>query len=113
MNKVSVLFSIILIVLGISITLAANVQYFNRDSYEGTITDKYNKRDGKSDSFYIVLDDKRVIENRDALFIGKFDSADIQARIKIGTKVKIKTMGFRNNFFNMYPNLIEIERVSQ
>ena len=63
-----------------------------------TITDKYNKRQDKEDKFYIVLDDKQVIENSDLFFKGKFDSADIQARLKVGDKVKVKTIGYRIHF---------------
>ncbi|RIN77825.1 hypothetical protein [Staphylococcus simulans] len=101
----------ILILIGILLVSKASVQYSNKQTYTGTITDKYNKRSDETDLFYIVLDDERVIENRDALFVGKFDSADIQARMKVGTKVKVKTMGYRVHFLNMYPNLYEVEEL--
>lgn len=52
----------------------------------------------KEDKFYIVLDNKQVIENSDLLFKKKFDSADIQARLKVGDKVEVKTIGYRIHF---------------
>ena len=53
----------------------------------------------KEDKFYIVLDNKQVIENSDLLFIQNFDSADIQAKVKrIGDKVEVKTIGYRIHF---------------
>ena len=34
------------------------VQYNHKETFNGEITEKYNKRDGDSDKFFIVLDDK-------------------------------------------------------
>lgn len=87
--------------------------YQHKELHQGTITDKYNKRQDKEDKFYIVLDDKQVIENSDLFFKGKFDSADIQARLKIGDKVKVKTIGYRIHFLNLYPVLYEVKKVDK
>ncbi|MDU0429187.1 hypothetical protein QVA60_01635 [Staphylococcus chromogenes] len=83
--------------------------YNHTQEYKGTITEKYNKRTYKQDEFYIVLDDKTVVENSDLLFKGKFDSADIQAKLKVGDKVTIKTVGYRIHILNQYPTLYEYE----
>lgn len=85
------------------------VQYNHKETFNGEITDKYNKRDGDSDKFYIVLDDNKVIENSDLLFKGKFDSADVQAKLKVGDKVEVKTVGYRVHFLSMYPTMYEIK----
>lgn len=87
-------------------TIAA---YNHTQEYKGTITEKYNKRTSKEDKFYIVLDNKTVIKNSDLLFKGKFDSADIQAKLKVGDKVKIKTIGYRIHILDLYPTLYEYE----
>lgn len=86
------------------------IQYKNEEVYEGVVTDKYNKRSGDSDKFYVVLDDDKVIQNKDLLFKKKFNSADIQASIKKGDKIKVKTIGYRVHFFDMYPILYDISR---
>ncbi|MCO4364391.1 hypothetical protein [Staphylococcus agnetis] len=83
--------------------------YNHTQEFKGTITEKYNKRTNEEDKFYIVLDDKTVIENSDLLFKGKFDSADIQPKLKVGDKVTIKTVGFRIHILNLYPILYEFE----
>ncbi|HCZ8264839.1 TPA: hypothetical protein O4B90_001667, partial [Staphylococcus aureus] len=70
-------------------------------------------RQDKEDKFYIVLDNKQVIENSDLLFKKKFDSADIQARLKVGDKVKVKTIGYRIHFLNLYPVLYEAKKVDK
>lgn len=110
--KVSIVGLIIVVFLGlIALPITVTVlQYKNEEVYEGIITDKYNKRSGDSDKFYIVLDDDKVIQNKDLLFKKKFNSADIQASIHKGDKVKIKTIGYRIHFFDMYPILYDISR---
>lgn len=89
------------------------VQYNHKETYNGEITEKYNKRDGDSDKFYIVLDDTTVIQNSDLLFKGKFNSADVQAKLKVGDKVEVKTIGHRVHFFNLYPIMYEVEEDTQ
>ncbi|HCW7990832.1 TPA: hypothetical protein OYH57_002872, partial [Staphylococcus aureus] len=89
------LFGITALLLVVALPIYTVASYQNKEVHQGTITDKYNKRQDKEDKFYIVLDDKQVIENSDLFFKGKFDSADIQARLKVGDKVKVKTIGYR------------------
>lgn len=85
---------------------------FNKVEAVITYTDKYNKRSDESDNFYIVLDNKTVIENKDLVFKGYFDSADKQAQLKVGDKVKVKTIGYRIPILSTYPKLYEIERMN-
>ena len=88
--------------------------YQNKRKYiKGTITDKYNKRQDKEDKFYIVLDNKQVIENSDLLLKKKFDSADIQAKLKIGDKVEVKTIGYRIHFLEFISVLYEVKKVDK
>ncbi|HDH6569924.1 TPA: hypothetical protein PI894_001521 [Staphylococcus aureus] len=107
------LFCVIALMLVVISPIYTVASYQNKEVHQGTITDKYNKRQDKEDKFYIVLDDKQVIENSDLFFKGKFDSADIQARLKIGDKVKIKTIGYRIHFLNLYPVLYEVKKVDK
>lgn len=89
------------------------VQYNHKETFNGEITEKYNKRDGDSDKFFIVLDDNKVIENSDLLFKGKFNSADIQAKLKVGDKVEVKTVGYRVQLLDMYPTIYEVKEDTQ
>lgn len=102
-----------MIVLLIAIPVYTVAEYKNKEIYTGEITDKYNKRSYDTDDFYIILDNKKVIANTDLIFKGKFDSADIQAQLKVGEKVKVKTIGYRVPFLNFYPKLYEIEKVKE
>ena len=104
---VLVIFSMLaLLVSSVVYTIAA---YNHTQEYKGTITEKYNKRTNKEDKFYIILDNKTVIKNSDLLFKGKFDSAEIQAKLKVGDEVTIKTVGFRIPILSTYPILYEYE----
>lgn len=105
---ISVVF-VIAFIIGLFVTPVV-VQYNHKQEFEGTITDKYNKRDGDKDKFFVVLDNKTVLKNQDLLFKGRFDSADVQATLKTGDKVKAKTIGYRVHFLNMYPNIYEINK---
>ncbi|MBD6740472.1 hypothetical protein F1E81_11355 [Staphylococcus aureus] len=101
----------LLLVVALPIYTVASYQH--KEVHQGTITDKYNKRQDKEDKFYIVLDNKQVIENSDLLFKKKFASADIQARLKVGDKVEVKTIGYRMHFLNLYPVLYEVKKVDK
>ncbi|HHV8711889.1 hypothetical protein ACWYVC_09060 [Staphylococcus aureus] len=107
------LFGVIALLLVVATPIYTVASYQHKEVHQGTITDKYNKRQDKEDKFYIVLDDKQVIENSDLLFKKKFDSADIQARLKVGDKVKVNTIGYRIHFLNLYPVLYEVKKVDK
>ncbi|HHU6746923.1 TPA: hypothetical protein ACUI22_000523 [Staphylococcus aureus] len=107
------LFGIFALLLVITLPIYTVASYQHKEVHQGTITDKYNKKQNDEDKFYIVLDNKQVIENSDLLFKKKFDSADIQARLKIGDKVKVKTIGYRIHFLNLYPVLYEVKKVDK
>lgn len=107
------LFGIFALLLVITLPIYTVASYQHKETHQGAITDKYNKRQDKEDKFYIVLDNKQVIENSDLLFKKKFDSADIQARLKVGDKVEVKTIGYRIHFLNLYPVLYEVKKVDK
>ncbi|EOB8526426.1 hypothetical protein ACIXRP_000545 [Staphylococcus aureus] len=107
------LFGITALLLVITLPIYTVASYQHKETHQGTITDKYNKRQDKEDKFYIVLDNKQVIENSDLFFKGKFDSADMQARLKVGDKVEVKTIGYRIHFLNLYPVLYEAKKVGK
>ncbi|HBC4234390.1 TPA: hypothetical protein KEO16_002198 [Staphylococcus aureus] len=107
------LFGVIALMLVVISPIYTVASYQNKEVHQGTITDKYNKRQDKEDKFYIVLDNKQVIENSDLLFKKKFDSADIQARLKVSDKVEVKTIGYRIHFLNLYPVLYEAKKVDK
>jgi hypothetical protein len=84
--------------------------------YEGVVVDKYVKRYGDSDKFFVVIetgDGKRVVlQNTDTIFAWKFNSADIQASIEVGKKYRIEAYGWRIPFFSVFQNIVKVEPIS-
>lgn len=85
----------------------------SREPIIGIVTDKYTKRMSDTDKFFIVIEEEngtsRVLENTDSLFVGKYDSADVQAQVRKGKKYEIETFGIRSQVMSMYPNVIEVK----
>ncbi len=84
--------------------------YVNKKVYTVTITEKIIKNSNKS-SRYLVYTRKengkiKVFENTDLFLIGKFDSSDIQARLKVGSKYVLRTRGYRFPMLSMYENIV-------
>lgn len=83
----------------------------NKSVVTGVVDSTYNKRSGKSDTFYVVvkMDDgsKQVFENEDSIFEGKHNSADVQASLDKGKRYEFKVYGYRVNFFSIYKNIYD------
>lgn len=69
--------------------------------------------DNDQDKFYIVVkqDDssEKVIVNKDSVFMMKFDSADVQAKVNKGEKYEFKLRGYRVPVLSMFPNVDTVE----
>ncbi|HDA2465045.1 TPA: hypothetical protein PEG05_001399 [Staphylococcus aureus] len=74
------LFGVIALMLVVISPIYTVASYQNKEVHQGTITDKYNKR---------------------------------QARLKVGDKVEVKTIGYRIHFLNLYPVLYEVKKVDK
>ena len=107
-----VLFVLFLIGSGIAYTVAV---YQNDETYEVKVTDTITKRDGDSDTYLIFAEDQEgeiyIFKNADAMFAGKYDSSDLQARLKKGSTYEFETIGFRIPFMSEYKNVLEAKEV--
>jgi hypothetical protein len=69
------------------------------------------------DKFFVVVKkengEQEVFQNTDSLTLAKFNSADINARLKPGEKIKLKVVGFRSPFLSIFRNVVEIERLEE
>lgn len=82
--------------------------YFNNQTIEITVADKYIKRNNDNDEYMIVDEDKNTYKITDLFFKFKFNSTDIYNSLEIGKTYKIKISGFRIKLFSEYPNINEI-----
>lgn len=104
---------IVIAILGLIILNIAGL--FNQNYYTVTITDKGIKRSGDSDRYliYTTLENGSIVtfQNTDNFFYGKFNSSNIYADLVVGSKYKIKVVGFRIPFLSSYQNIIEYEKI--
>ena len=77
-------------------------------THTGKVTNLYVKNDGNESKFYVVLDNSTVLENTDQFTRGKYDSADVQAKLKIGDNITVTTSGYRNQVLSQYENIISV-----
>lgn len=77
-----------------------------------TVTDKERiiETDGdQTTSKYLVFCNGETFENQDEFFMGKWNSSDIQGKLKNDTTYTVKVIGWRLPFFSMYRNIISIK----
>lgn len=63
-------------------------------------------------SKYLVGTQGEVFENTDDLFLGKFDSSDLQNTLDPDSTYTVEVIGWRIPFFSMYRNIVEIKSPS-
>lgn len=96
-----------------------NIGEFNDTDYTITVTDKervYSSR-RKTSKYLIFAEDKDknslVFENTDCLFRGKWNSSNIQGKLKEGHAYNITVVGFRIPILSMYQNIIEVKEIQE
>lgn len=81
-----------------------------------TVTDKTVKNDSGDGKYLIYTKDAEgeieVYEITDSLFSGRFDSSDDYAEIEVGKTYKFDVAGSRVRFLSWYPNIYEIQKIS-
>lgn len=91
--------------------------HLNKETYTITVTDKEVKRSGDDDKYIVFGETKDgeaiVFQNTDMLTRFKFNSSDIQAKLKVGNTYEVTTIGFRINLLSKYPNIIDMELVEE
>lgn len=85
--------------------------YTSVETVEITVTDKERIVTGSGESLsskYLVFTEGEVFENTDELFLGKWDSSDLQGALKPGQTYTVKVIGWRLKFFSTYRNIVKI-----
>lgn len=88
---------------------------FNTYAVIATVTDKTVKRSDDTDKYLIFTETENgevaVFEITDNLLVGRFDSSNAYAEIKIGETYIFTVGGERNEFMSWYPNIYEYEKI--
>lgn len=115
MNLEEKFYTILLAVVLLFSLIIGVTNYFHVTNVKGEVTDKYTKRSGDHDKFYVVVkqDDgtEKVIVNKDSIFMLKFDSADTQAKIHEGKSYEFKLRGYRFPALSWFPNVDTVMEV--
>lgn len=117
--KVALVIITILILLAALIT--GGVAYFGSHTTVNncTVTSKdrsikvSSDSDGNTSSStdYRVYTSCGVFSVDDSLFFGKFNAADTYGQLLEGKTYNVETVGWRNGFFSMFPNILSAEAV--
>ena len=76
-----------------------------------TVTDK--DRGGDSGSYRVYTEQCGVLANRDSLWRGKWDSADMWVEIEPGHTYRFTLVGWRFGFLSMFPNILDVDLVEE
>lgn len=105
---------IIVIFLGVNIYRAFNKVSDMREVIV-TVTDKAVKTKNKDSKYLIYTEDKdgnfETFEITDSCIVGRFDSSNVYAGIKIGNTYTFKVGGSRNELMSWYPNIYEYKLI--
>lgn len=69
------------------------------------VTDKERVCETKGDCRYLIFTEAGTFENTDSLFMGKFNSSDVQGSINVGSEYDIVARGWRIGLLSSYPNV--------
>lgn len=74
-----------------------------------TVTGKESVRAGDGNQYRVYTDECQTLVVEDSLTVGRYNSADVYAKIEAGKTYEFRTGGYRNGFFSMFPNIIEVK----
>ena len=108
----SIVVLVVLVFVGI---ITYNVLWFtSSEEITITVTDKEKIVESNGDngvtSKYLVFTENEVFENTDVLLLGKWNSSDIQGRLRKDSTYTVKVYGWRIPFFSTYRNITKINK---
>lgn len=113
MKKIKIIFIAVIVAIVLAITIPLN---FNDHTYTVNVTDK-ERVVKNGESYYLVYcedtndNDSLVFTNEDAFLRFKFNSSNIQGKLKINHKYKVTVVGLRIPLTSAYENIIKVEEM--
>ncbi|MFW5847509.1 MAG: DUF1523 family protein [bacterium] len=105
------LFSLVIIIL-LGFFIGYPILYLSsQDTIEITVYDKeriVTKTTDNIKTMYLVYCEDEVFKNTDNWFFFKFNSSDIQNKLKVNQTYVVKVVGWRIPFFSSYRNIVKI-----
>jgi hypothetical protein len=102
---------VLLALIGLGVTGAALGGSFpvNVQTRVCTVSETESVNTEEGHEYRVYTENCGTMVNRDALFAGKFNSADVQGALEDGETYEITTWGYRLGFLSMFPNIVEYE----
>ena len=75
------------------------------------VTEKHRNcstNNGRMDCKWLVMTEAEVFENSDSLFHLKWNSSDVQAKLREGEEYTVRVYGWRVPFLSQYRNIIKV-----
>ena len=68
-----------------------------------------NQSSGTSSNYMVYTKDGQALKNKNCLWFWKWESDELQAKLKIGKSYKITTSGIRIPIIGLYKNIISVK----
>jgi len=81
----------------------------NRLTDTCTVEDKDRTRNSDGGSEQRIYMDCGVFKVADNMIEGQWNSADLYQKLDVGTTYNIETIGWRNGFLSLFPNIVKAE----
>lgn len=104
----------IVVVICLGIGSCVGFPLLTQDTCTFTVSDKERIMDGVGDAAtakYLVFTDVETFENTDCFIWFKFNSSDLQGKLKKGVEYEAKVYGWRIPFLSAYRNIVKAEKV--
>lgn len=105
-----------LIIFAVLLVPLSAYQLGTKETVTVTVTGKERVTSGSGDSLshkYLVFTEHETFQNTDALFHWKYNSSDIQGKLRDGEVYRFEVYGWRIPFFSMYRNITSIQPVAE
>lgn len=101
---------VVLVIAALAVGLFASM---HRVEHSGCIVEDKDRASTESGSDMRVYTDCGIFRVKDSLFLGRWDSADVYQRIKVGESYDFETAGWRVPLLSWFPNIVSAEEVQR
>lgn len=114
-NHIEVILLSLIVILTVGV-LSGSIwlDYRAPETVKGAVVDEYIKRYDEKDLFHIVIElengSTEIFQNRDAFWLGKFNSADMQQLVEIGSNYIFEVRGTRVPILSKFRNVTKITK---
>lgn len=109
--------AVAVVVVIVALILIVPHTFLTRAEVTGTVTDKYIKRYGDADHFFVALTAKdgniEVIEDTDNWLWLKFNSADVYQQVTVGKTYTLTVVGWRIPLFSWFRDIMGVQPMAQ